>query len=203
MALYVGNTLIPQQKGKIKVNGTNITKVICNGVTVWLADLTTYLYRSGGGIFVPGRYKANNSDNGEIADPNLTNGDNWMMRFQLNNVNGSIGKEYCGYYASAFDVTDYTQVHLEYQCTASSNSTQSGAHTHMYLYFTKSIGNNYTPTWSKQVCGTTPTTQSSIDIARNTVVYDISSVIGTQYFVMKIGACYGLMDFWAINIWLT
>ena len=35
MPIIINGTTIPTTEGSIKVNGTNITKVVCNGTTIW------------------------------------------------------------------------------------------------------------------------------------------------------------------------
>lgn len=44
MSIVVNGTTIPTTVGSIKVNGTNITKVVCNGTTVWEKVTSTIKY---------------------------------------------------------------------------------------------------------------------------------------------------------------
>lgn len=88
MAIVVNGTTIDNSLGKIVCNNTNVTKVICNGVTVWTSKKSVTLTNlipnknidTGGGIFHHANVDAGWSDyNAELINVSIIPGHRYAI----------------------------------------------------------------------------------------------------------------------------
>ena len=138
MSIIVNGTTIPTVAGNIKVNGTNITKVIVNGTNVWEVPTLQYLIQNGTAIDGFSSYLHKNSPNWDLSTNytfTVTNNGTTVVT-----CNYDTDKEFCAHIQS-ISTYNFDGRTLSFRGTVVNTNNEPG---HLWLgLFAKDTSGNY------------------------------------------------------------